>query len=236
MIDACFRAAELYWALFSSTFCNHVFVSMSSLSPLPVNTASKTTSIWRDVEQSLFRQRIDDLHRKTDHCPGRPREFSQASWQAKAPSQILANHVLPFQVEERIANDIAFVAASRKDVESVSAVALEEHRDSQGLSVRIAANGSINSAVIETIEAVLSLLQDCARKSAFSRLVSRVDCLLSHVLSRAVTHFMQRADLRQSRRSQPRTHSCPLTVKALCLSQKAQKLPAGLIRPSASGT
>ena len=73
--------------------------------------------------------------------------------------------MLPFDVEERLANDFAFIAAAKKDVEAVSAVALEEAVNSHSLTVRLAANGNISDGVISRLASILVTLQNCARKS-----------------------------------------------------------------------
>ena len=136
---------------------------MSITQPIPVNTATAKQSIWRDVNQGAFRKRVDDLKRKTK-TPG---EASVHTYQAKPEGKASSNtkiRVLPFNVEERVANDIAFLAAAQKDVVAVSAVALEESIDSHRLTLRLAANGPIQPSVADGLRSLLELLQACAAK------------------------------------------------------------------------
>lgn len=131
---------------------------------LSVNTAAPGDSIWRDVSQGNFRRQIDDLKRK-NNVPGKPKVYQDKLWLKRRASSHEPSRLLPLKVEERIVNDLAFVAAARKDVKSVSAVALEEVNNSSGLMIRMAANEAIESRVIDTLTSIFGLLQDCAGKS-----------------------------------------------------------------------
>ena len=128
---------------------------------VPVNTAAPGDSIWRDIDQARFRKQIDDLKHKNE-VPGAPNIHNFKTWRKRRDEP---PRLLPLEVEERIANDIAFLAAARKDVKSVSAVALEEANDSGGVTVRLAANEVIEAPVIGALGSIFSLLQDCAGKS-----------------------------------------------------------------------
>ena len=130
--------------------------------PLPVNTASKKDSIWRDINQSAFRKCIHDLAEKNDFR-GNQKVHSHQEWKDREIASNDKNHVLPFDVEERLANDFAFIAAAKKEVEAVSAVVLEEAADSQSLIVRLAANGTISEVVMSRLTSILATLQKCAR-------------------------------------------------------------------------
>ena len=137
---------------------------MSVSQTLPVATATARDSIWRDVDQGRFRKRVDDLRRKND-VPDLPKTYDCQTWQRKNGPGRTGARLLPLEVEERIANDTAFIAAARKDVKTVSAVALEELHAGSGLVVRLAANGEIEQPVIDTLVTIFTLLQDCATKS-----------------------------------------------------------------------
>ncbi len=137
---------------------------MSASQPLPVNTASKQNSIWQGLDQSAFRKRVDDLGVKSDNYPGLPHAHSSHDWLKQHVLRNRVDPVLSIDVEERLANDFAFLAASQKNVEAVSAVALEELANSQGLIIRLAANGNIKKIVSEKIQTILVLLQKCASK------------------------------------------------------------------------
>ena len=143
-------------------YATYVFVKMPAEQPLPVNTASKKDSIWRDINQSAFRKCIHDLAEKNDF-PGNQKVHSYQEWKGRGIASNDRNHVLPFDVEERLANDFAFIAAAKKEVEAVSAVVLEEAADSQSLIVRLAANGTISEVVMSRLTSILATLQKCAR-------------------------------------------------------------------------
>lgn len=140
---------------------------MSVPLPQPVNTASKQNSIWRDLDQSNFRKRIDDLGVKSNDYPGLPQVHSSRDWLSQHNASDEVNHVLSMNVEERLANDVAFLIASQKGVELVSAVALEEFTGSDGLSIRLAANGGISETVIDVMRSISVLLQKCATKGRY---------------------------------------------------------------------
>lgn len=130
---------------------------------LPVSTASPKDSIWQNLDQGAFRKRIDDLKAKND-CPGDPKEHTQKEWRRRSASTSGSNRTLPFDVEQRVADDLAFIAAAQKDVKAVSAICLEEGFDSHGLTVRLATNGAIPSIVIDSLRSVFDLLELCAKK------------------------------------------------------------------------
>ena len=146
---------------------------MSVSQELPVATATARDSIWRDVDQGRFRKRVDDLHRKND-VPDLPKTYDCHAWQRKNDPGRTGARLLPLEIEERIANDTAFIAAARKDVKTVSAVAFEEVHAGSGLVVRLAANGAIEQPVIDTLVTIVTLLQDCATKSQLHYCHSRL--------------------------------------------------------------
>lgn len=73
-------------------------------------------------------------------------------------------HTLPLEIEQRLADDLAFIAASKKEAKAVSAVALEEGRDSGGLVIRLTSNGTIQKEVLQKFREIAGILQGCAKR------------------------------------------------------------------------
>ena len=137
---------------------------MSISQPLPATTAPPNRSIWKHVDERTFRKRIDQLHRK-NNVPADHKVHTYQAWQGRRDVSHEVYSSLPFDVEERIANDLASIAAARKDVKAVSAVALEEQENGRGLIVRLATNDAILASVRDVLRSIFVLLQDCATRS-----------------------------------------------------------------------
>ncbi len=142
---------------------------MLSTEKLPVDTASPRNSIWRPIGWDTFRKHIVTLQRATNEVPGDPKVHSAIEWQAEHADDIGIKRLLPFDVEQRLADDIAFLAAAEEGPKEVSAVALEEQTQHEGLVVRLAANGLIPRGVKETLGAMLDLLNKCASRSIYKQ-------------------------------------------------------------------
>lgn len=136
---------------------------------LPVDTASQKNSIWRQVGWDAFRKHIVSLQRATNEVPGDPKVHSASEWQAEHADDVGIKRLLPFSVEQRLADDIAFVAAAEEGPMEVSAVVLEEQTHHEGLCVRLAANGLIPCGVRDTLRAMFDLLDKCAGRSIVTR-------------------------------------------------------------------
>lgn len=144
---------------------------MLSIEQLPVDTASQGNSVWQEVGWDPFRKHVVNLQRASHEVPGDPRVHSATEWQAKHADDIDIKRFLPFDVEQRLADDIAFLAAAEEGPKEVSAVALEEQTQCQGLVVRLAANGLIRWGVKGTLRAMFDLLNKCASRSIWNPLV-----------------------------------------------------------------
>lgn len=145
-------------------------IPMSSPQPLPVSTASDERSIWRDIDQARFRQRILDLQQVCNETPGDPKLHLHEAWHRRRPPSNDDGRILPFEVEERLCNDLAFLVANQKDAKTVSAVALEEHVEPSGLVARLAANGAVQEGVVDALQAIFSILERCAQRRALQHL------------------------------------------------------------------
>ena len=136
--------------------------------PRPAITAAPDQSIWQGLNQSLFRKRIDDLRGKT-RCPRAPILHTEKEWRGRAVTADVNTRILPFDVERRLADDLAFVAAFQKHVKQISSCALEERHDSSGVTIRLAANGGVEEAVVKSFRQVCELLQSCAKRREITR-------------------------------------------------------------------
>lgn len=139
---------------------------------LPVITASKAESIWRDVTQDEFRRNVVALQRASNEVPGDPKIHSRNQWSNPRIRVDDPNYVLPFSVEQRLADDFAFLAAAEEGVKTVSAVGLEQGIEHHGMIVRIAANDTVPQDVPKVFKLMFELLVRCAGKSGYSVFVA----------------------------------------------------------------
>ena len=140
----------------------HLPRQMSSGKLLPVRTASAKQSIWRGTNVDNFRTNVVALQRASNKVPSDPEDHSASLWLAQRTNAVDAVHVLPFDVEQRVADDLAFIAAAEEGVKSVSAVALEEHVGEAGLTIRLAANEIIPNNVPSIFRRLFDLMGQCA--------------------------------------------------------------------------
>ena len=131
---------------------------------LAVKTATKRTSIWHGLPEPRFRERMVTLERASKEIPEDPKVHSLRTWQDSRPGE-LTERRLPLAIEQRLADDLAFVAANAESVKSVSAVAIEECFNPPSLRIRLTANGVASSEVLEALEFMLLTLSRCARRS-----------------------------------------------------------------------
>lgn len=138
---------------------------MSAPQLLAVSTASHQDSVWKTVTRDAFRTNVVDLQRASAKCPADPEIHSRAPRLGNDDDL----HVIPFEVEQRLADDFAFLAAFNKDVWTITAAALEEVSQPRGLVVRLAANAAIDPLVLETLDQILRLLQQCSKRRMYMK-------------------------------------------------------------------
>ena len=138
---------------------------MSDEGKLPFDTDNKENSIWQGLGQDTFRRHIVELQRASDEVPSDPVVHFADQWGAHRTRNDSTDRVLPFDVERRLADDFASLAAHEESAQAVSAVALEEKTEPPGLIVRLAANETVPSNVRETFKKLLDLLSQCASRS-----------------------------------------------------------------------
>lgn len=138
---------------------------MANKTRLPVSTASPEQSVWSNVGQDRFREHLVNLMRASKEVPADPAVHSPIEWQINHSRNGMQDHLLPFEVEQCIADDLAFIAAAEEGHKEISAVGLEEIGDGDGLTVRIAANEGVSQRVRCLLTTVFDLLSECARRS-----------------------------------------------------------------------
>ena len=148
---------------------------------LPVNTAPHTKSIWRDLAQDKFRRNVVALQRASNELPGDPAVHSWNDWSVPRIRHDSPSYILPFSIEQRLADDFAFMVAAEEGSKAVSAMGLEQDIVHQGMVVRLVANGTIPEDAPQTIGMMFELLVRCAGKSGYSMLV--VTGIRAHALN-----------------------------------------------------
>lgn len=134
---------------------------------LAVNTASGQKSIWRHLNYDQFRTKIVALERASKEVPCDRKFHQRKEWRHPRICNDDLSRLLPFEVEQRVADDFAFLAAAEEGAKGVSAVGLEESTDHLGLVIRLAANGLVPRKVTDTFKVIFDLLHRCAIKSVF---------------------------------------------------------------------
>ena len=139
---------------------------------LPVNTAARADSIWRDLTHDEFRRNVVALQRVSNEVPGDPKIHSRNEWAEPRIRFDDLSYILPFSIEQRLADDFAFLAAAEEGVKAVSAVGLEQDVEHHGMIIRLAANDTVPQEVPNTFSLMFELLVQCAGKSGYRAFVT----------------------------------------------------------------
>ncbi|KAL9597552.1 MAG: hypothetical protein Q9219_005054 [cf. Caloplaca sp. 3 TL-2023] len=110
-----------------------------------VNTSSKENSIWKGLDKPKFRQTIIALATETNEVPTDPKSYTKDGRRSNISSGAQAARTLSFEDEQRLADDLAYLAASQEGVGTVTAVVVEELSEPPGLLIRIAANEGVGN-------------------------------------------------------------------------------------------
>ena len=135
------------------------------LGRLAVNTASDDQSIWQGVDRDTFRRHIIGLQQASNEVPSDPVVYSASEWLATHGTANGLGYSLPMDVEQRLADDLAFIAAAEEGPKEVSAVALEEQINPPGLLILLASNEKFPNGVEDMLKACFRLLSQCASRS-----------------------------------------------------------------------
>jgi len=197
---------------------------------LDVRTASPEQSIWRELPEDSFRQRLVDLEERTNAVPLDPQVFPIHEWSPDTAGDGEGTYTLSLAVEQQLANDFAFLAAIGEGAQSVSAACLEEHVQPQKLTVRLAA---VDISVEETLQLALQDVSNILIEAASHRRVKDAGSASYDIelLFRRVVHFHRGrivARLRSVKWEKPRylsrSHKKPLWQDFSNLIHRAQFL------------
>ena len=129
-----------------------------------VNTASEDNSVWKGLNENVFRSTIAKLGDSSKNLPSDPRVYSLATWELQHSTSDNGEWSLSLQDEQRLADDLAFIAASKDGGKAVSAVALEEQVNPPGLKVRLAVNRPIADEVPKQLNTLFTFLRARAER------------------------------------------------------------------------
>ncbi|KAJ9626794.1 hypothetical protein H2204_009939 [Knufia peltigerae] len=134
--------------------------------PQPVQTATRQNSIWKPLSEDNFRRDLVALSLKCNQVPIKPRLWLPATSDAAHHDKSWSNNArrqLSFDVERRLADDVAYILAAKEGVGSVTAVCVEENHEPEGLIFRVAANEGVNKEFKAGLGHICELLMSCAR-------------------------------------------------------------------------
>ena len=186
---------------------------------LAVDTASFGNSIWRKVGWNSFRHHILTLQRASNEVPSDPLVHSAAQWQAAHRESNDDARTLPFDVEQRLADDIAFLAAAEEGPKEVSAVVLEEQYGAGGLIIRLAANQSVPRGVEDTLRGMFDLLSRCSSRSICVQKLPGLALWLI-VFLRTFSRCLQGFVVRPGHECEPKSHPRATSISTLGYTQK----------------
>lgn len=141
-----------------------------------IATAPSETSIWTSVQDEItFRQAAVDLALATGECPwdahvglpplaGAPGIDDYLDL-APAQSESGESYILSEQLEHRLANDFALLAASKEAVFSVTAACIQEHADPDGTLAGLKLLLAANEGVSEELRSSLAEIWNCLSAS-----------------------------------------------------------------------
>jgi hypothetical protein len=129
------------------------------LEQLDPDTAPKGRSVWDGINCGSFERQSQALFDNKQHVPGR-RCYTGTTQESCATD----SHAIPLEIERILTDDLAFIAASQPQVDSVSAVAMEQNNDSHAVLFRLAANEGVTSIVKDHFDQLFAVLRSHARK------------------------------------------------------------------------
>ena len=132
----------------------------------PVRTAAEEHSLWRNLSEDAFRNSMFELIKVSGRVPCDTKVYTSQDWPNQQHSHGDAHgRALSFDAEQRLADDLAFIAVPEKTAKTVSAVAVEEEYDPRGLIFKLAANQGVASQTRVAFSEIFKLLELCTLKS-----------------------------------------------------------------------
>lgn len=103
--------------------------------------------------------KVSELKR-VEQCPGEPYRYTARDW----PSALNTDekYLLPFDVEQQLVDDLAFIASYEEGTHMVTAAAIECGQAGSACVVRLAANEGIQKPVRRLFEDIFVKLKLCA--------------------------------------------------------------------------
>ncbi|KAL1306465.1 hypothetical protein AAFC00_005163 [Neodothiora populina] len=191
-----------------------------------VRTAKLEESIWRDLPELEFRQHLVELEGKTNAVPIDPQIFDITHHHGRNEQPDTTTYTLPIEVEQRLADDLAFLAAVEEGAQSVAAVCIEEQVSPQSFIFRSAAldtalNDTVKYALEDILCALSALVEDPSKNKD-----EYIDLLFRKIIT--LHHHRLLARLRSSKWEKPkhlaRSHKKPLWGDFANLIHRAQFL------------
>lgn len=130
---------------------------MDNQQRLDPDTAPADRSIWTTVKRATLERHTQVLFTKK-HVAGRQLYIEPI------PAQSSLAYPLSFELEKSLADDFAFIAASKPQVDAVSAATVEQNEAQPFITLRLAANEGIQPDVKTTFDALFQTLRKYARK------------------------------------------------------------------------
>lgn len=148
---------------------------------LPVSTAPPDDSIWQGINQATFRQNIASLEKSFKTRPGPKEAVPRDGWEKRRAELSSQDYIIPFNTEQQLAEDFAFLVAAEPESKVTSAVCIEEQSEPEGLVVRLAADEPVTTRVRKALKDILGLLVDRAKKrlSLNSQTPDNIHCRVS---------------------------------------------------------
>jgi hypothetical protein len=125
------------------------------------DTAPSYRSIWSGVNQSEFRDRVKVL--EAQNIVGNLSTSNSQDLDSHDP-----RYLLPLASEQRLADDIAFLAAYEPGAGYVSAATFGALEGQPGIRICLAANRGVTEAAEAELRKFLALVEQCARKGSLS--------------------------------------------------------------------
>ena len=126
---------------------------------LPHSAFQTLNTIWTPISEDRLLGKAQELRAVFAQVPGEAFSRNQESGQAN-----FEDHVLPYNLEYQLAQDIAFIAAREEGVHTVSAGTVEKKTTEQSLTFTIASNSGVGLSVKEGILGIGKCLERCAQK------------------------------------------------------------------------
>lgn len=119
---------------------------------------SAQSNFWTEISKRTFHENVLELN-DWNREPCAAEDYRCNAVQESDTD----TYVLKFGEEQHLADHIAFLAQNQEGAKSVSAVMIEEDREGQSLTFRLAGNETPTDKVVEGLRGILDIVQDYAQ-------------------------------------------------------------------------